>query len=125
MAREIRPIAKRRVRSGVLFEQVAQTSAAIAQASARKKKVALLAELMKQVPAGERAIAARYLSGDVGRKLGISYATVHEVRVAPAATAALTLTEVDARLAAIAAMGGAGSQKARKDGYGALLAAAT
>jgi len=111
----------------VLFEQVAQTSAAIAQTSARKKKVALLAALLAEAPADERAIAARYLSGEVGHKLGIGYATVHELRaaVSPSAAAQLTLTEVDARFASIATLGGAGSQKARKDAYGALLGAAT
>ena len=111
----------------MLFVEVAQTSAAIAQTSARKKKVALLSALLTKVPADERAIAARYLSGDTGHKLGIGYATVHEMRTAvpPAPTAAVTLTEVDARLAAIAGMSGTGSNKARKDAYGALLAAAT
>lgn len=109
----------------MLFEQVARTSVAIAQASARKKKVALLAELLAQTPAAERAICARYLSGEVGYKLGIGYATVHEMRVPPAQTASLTLTDVDARFASIAAMSGAGSQKGKKDAYGALLAAAT
>jgi DNA ligase-1 len=79
------------------------------------------------VPADERAIAARYLSGDVGRKLGIGYATVGALRgaVPPAAEARLTLGEVDRRLAAIAAARGSGSAMARRDGYGALLAAAT
>ena len=111
----------------MLFVEVARTSAAIAQTSARKTKVALLSALLPQVPAGERAIAARYLSGDTGHKLGIGYATVHEMRTAvpPAQAAALTLAEVDARLAAIAGMSGTGSTKARKDAYGALLAAAT
>jgi len=111
----------------VLFEQVARTSAAIAQTSARKQKVALLAELLRQVPLAEAAIAARYLSGDVGHKLGIGYATVGELRgqVPPAATAALTLTEVERRFAAIAQLAGSGSNKGRRDAYGALLAAAT
>jgi DNA ligase-1 len=111
----------------VLFEQVAQTSAAIAQASARKKKVALLAELLKHVPADERAIAARFLSGTVMYKLGIGYATVGEMAnaVLPATEPSLSLADVDARLAAIAAMAGSGSAKARKDAYGAMLAAST
>ena len=109
----------------MLFEQVARTSAAIAQTSARKKKVALLAELLRQVPAHERAIAGRYLSGELGKKLGIGYATVHECHAPPAAEPALSLSEVDARFAAIAAASGAGSTKARKEGFCALLAAAT
>ena len=75
----------------------------------------------------ERAIAARYLSGEVGRKLGVGYATVHELAgaVPPAAAASLQLVEVDRRFAAIAGMSGTGSNKARKDAYGALLAQAT
>src|SRR5688572_29388820 len=111
----------------VLFVEVAQTSASIAQTSARKKKVAILAELLVRVAPDERAIAARYLSGDIRHKLGIGYATVGEMRntVPPAAAASLSLTEVDARLAAIAAMGGSGSNKARKDAYGAMLALST
>jgi DNA ligase-1 len=109
----------------VLFIEVAQTSATIAQTSARKKKVALLSALLVKVPVEERAIAARYLSGDVGYKLGIGYATVHEMRVPPTAEPSLTLREIDARFAAIAQMSGAGSQKGKKDAYGALLAQGT
>ncbi len=111
----------------MLLEQVAQTSAAVAQTAGKKKKTELIARLLAEVPADERAIAARYLSGDVGRKLGIGYATVGELRgaVPPAAEARLSLGEVDRRLAAIAAASGSGSAKARRDGYGALLAAAT
>ncbi|MDB4960195.1 MAG: ligase ATP-dependent Dnl1 [Myxococcales bacterium] len=111
----------------VLFEQSARTSAEVARTSGKKKKVELIAALIRDVPPDERAIAARHLSGDVGRKLGIGYATVAELRgaVAPAANATLTLGEVDRRFAAIAALSGTGSGRARKEGFGALLAAAT
>jgi DNA ligase-1 len=111
----------------VLLERVAQTSAAVAQTAGRKKKTELIGQLLAEVLPDERAIAARYLSGDVGRKLGIGHATVGELRraVPPAAAASLSLGEVDRRFAAIAAASGSGSAKARRDGYGALLAAAT
>jgi DNA ligase-1 len=111
----------------VLLEQVAQTSATVAQTAGKKRKTELIAALLAEVPADERAIAARYLAGDVGRKLGIGYATVGELRdaVPPAAVASLSLVEVDRRFAAIAAASGAGSARARRDGYGALLAAST
>lgn len=111
----------------MLLERVAQTSAAVAETSGRKKKIELIGKLLAEVPAEARAIAARYLSGDVGRKLGIGYATVGELRqaVPPAAAAGLSLAEVDRRFAAIAAASGTGSAKARREGYGALLAAAT
>ncbi|HWO23744.1 MAG TPA: ATP-dependent DNA ligase [Kofleriaceae bacterium] len=111
----------------MLLEQVAQTSAAVGQTAGKKKKTELLGKLLAEVPAGERAIAARYLAGDVGHKLGIGYATAGELRgqVPPAAAATLSLAEVDRRFAEIAAASGSGSAKARRDAYGALLAAAT
>jgi DNA ligase-1 len=115
----------------VLLEQVARTSAAVAETAGRKKKTELIAKLLAEAstnaPPDERAIAARYLSGEVGRKLGIGYATVGELRgaVPPAAAATLSLGDVDRRFAAIAAASGSGSAKARRDAYGALLAAST
>jgi DNA ligase-1 len=84
----------------VLLERVARTSAEIAQTSARKKKVVLLAQLLGEAPAEERAIAARYLSGELGHKTGIGYATIAELRgVPPAATSTLSLVECDRRFA--------------------------
>ncbi len=111
----------------MLFEQIALTSIQLAATAGRKKKVELLAQLLVAVPPEERAIAARYLSGEVGHKTGIGYSTIAELRaqVPAAQTATLTLTQVDQRFAAIAALSGAGSSRARKDELGALLALAT
>ena len=111
----------------MLLAEVAQTSAEVARTAGRKKKTALIAALLAAAPADERALAARYLAGEVGKKLGIGYATAGELRgaVQPAAAPSLSLGEVDRRFAAIAAASGGGSARARRDGYGALLAAAT
>ncbi|MFN0251082.1 MAG: ATP-dependent DNA ligase [Kofleriaceae bacterium] len=113
----------------MLFARVAQTSAEVARTSGRKKKTELIAQLLRDVPVDERAICARHLSGEVGHKLGIGYVTVFSMKdtVAPVAddAASLTLADVDKRFAAIAALSGTGSQKARKDQLGALLAKAT
>jgi DNA ligase-1 len=111
----------------VLFEQVARTSAEIARTSGKKTKVSLIAALLREAPPDERAIAARHLSGEVGHKLGIGYATVAELRgtLAPASGPTWTLGELERRFAAIAALSGAGSGRGRKDGFGALLAGAT
>lgn len=111
----------------MLFERLATLSTQLAATSARKKKVALLAALLPELPVDERAIAARYLSGEVGHKLGIGYATVAELRgqVPPAASASLSIAEVDRRFAAIAQMAGAGSAKTKRETFGGLLAAAT
>ncbi|MGE0399000.1 MAG: ATP-dependent DNA ligase [Kofleriaceae bacterium] len=113
----------------MLFARVAQTSVEVAQTSGRKKKTELLAALLREVPLDERAVCARHLSGEVGHKLGIGYATVFGMKdavpAAPEDGASLTIAEVDARFAAIAKLSGTGSQKARKEQYGALLAKAT
>ena len=91
------------------------TSSAVAETTSRLKKIDLLARCLRQLESDERAIGARYLASLVSQKTGIGYATVHEVQCAtpPAAVPYLSLTEVDRRLAAIAALGGAGSAKAR------------
>jgi DNA ligase-1 len=111
----------------VLFERLALTSAEIAATRGRKKKVELLARLLAEAGAEERAIAARHLSGETGHKTGVGYATVAELRgqVAPAASASLTLVEVDRRLAALVGLEGPGSIRGRKEGLGELLARAT
>ncbi len=98
---------------------------AVAASKGRKKKVGLLSRLLHELPAEERAIAARYLSGELGRKTGIGYATVGELRVAPATESSLSITEIDRRFAAIAELAGTGSALARKDQLGALFALAT
>ena len=111
----------------MLYAAIAQTSQQLVETSSRKKKVALLARLLGELGPDEHAIAARHLSGEVGEKLGIGYATVGELRgqIAPAPEASLSVIEVARRFAAIAALGGAGSGKARKEAFGAMLAAAT
>jgi DNA ligase-1 len=111
----------------VLYRAIAQTSQQLVETSSRKKKVELVARLFSELAPDEHAIAARHLSGDVAHKLGIGYATVGELRgqVAPSPDASLAVIEVDRRFAAIAALHGPGSGKAKKEAFGALLAAAT
>ena len=64
----------------MLLEAIAQTRAAVAASPGRKKKVEQLAAVLLQAAPGERAIAARYLAGEVGHKTGLGHATVHGVR---------------------------------------------
>jgi DNA ligase-1 len=111
----------------VLFVEIARASAEVAQTASKKAKCQRLAALLRDAPPDERAIAARYLSGECGHKLGVGYATVAELRgaVPPAADPALTVREVDERLAAIGAFKGSGSNTARKRELGAVLARAT
>jgi DNA ligase 1 len=111
----------------VLYAAIAETSKQLAETSSRKKKIERLARLLGELALDERPIAARQMSGDVGHKLGIGYAAVAELhgQITPAPVASLTVLEVDRRFAEIAALGGAGSGKAKRDAFGAMLAAAT
>lgn len=111
----------------MLFERVAAVSEEVARTPAKKRKAALLAQLLREAPPGERGLVARQLAGEVGHTLGVGAATVGQLRgeVPPAATPTLTPTEVEARLAAIAQLAGTGAGRARKAQFGALLAAAT
>ena len=109
----------------MLFEQLVATSAQVAAASGRKKKVELLSLVLARLAVDERAIAARYLAGVVPQKLGVGFAGVAELAVPPAAEAQLEIVEVDRRFSELAALSGAGSAAVRKGQLGALFARAT
>ncbi len=111
----------------MLLSRVVATSREVAQTSGRLKKIELLAGCLGELAPDERAIGARYLAGEVPQKTGVGYATVHEVArtTPPAAAATLTLTEVDRRFSAIAALKGTGAGRGRKAELGSLLSAAT
>ncbi len=109
------------------FAEVAATSVTLAATKGRKAKVATIAALLKQTGPGERALAARWLGGEIGHKLGVGYGIVGELRGSvPAATAPeLSLIEVDRRVSALVGLAGAGSTLARKEVLGRLLAQMT
>jgi len=111
----------------MLLSELVATSAQVKGTSRKLAKTELLARCLRQLAADERAIGARYLAGELPQKTGIGYATVAEVtrQVQAAQGPQLTLSEVDQRLDAIAALSGDGSGTARKTQFGALLARAT
>ena len=111
----------------MLLAELVDTSAQVTQTSRRLEKIDLLAGCLRRMEPDEREIGARYLAGQVSHKTGVGYALVHEaLRETPAATAPyLTLSEVDRRLADVAALRGPGSGTARRQQLGGLLALAT
>jgi DNA ligase-1 len=111
---------------GTLLAAAVETSDAIASTRARSKKVTLLAELLRRLAADEVALGVSYLSGECPQgRIGLGYAAVHGVSVEPAASATLTLGEVDARLSELEATKGNGSGGRRKELLGALFARCT
>jgi ATP-dependent DNA ligase I len=102
----------------VQFLDLAATSAAVSATSGRKAKIDLLADALRRLEPDELAAGSAYLAGELPqRQTGVGYAGLRDLP-APAAEPSLTVAEVDARIAAISVVSGAGSQARRR----ALLA---
>ena len=107
------------------FAALAETSAAVAATSSRRDKVALLAAAMRGLRAEEIRPGVAYLCGGTGRRQpGVGPSALREPEP-PAAAATLTVAEVDAAVARLAALGGSGSQAARRRELAALMGRAT
>lgn len=110
----------------VLLAQIVATSDQVRSTRARSKKIAILAGLLRELPATDAPIAVSYLSGQpLQDRLGAGYATVYGIEEEPAGEAALALTEVDATLEELAATSGPGSEAAKAELLSTLFARAT
>ncbi|WP_305789126.1 ATP-dependent DNA ligase [Symbioplanes lichenis] len=109
----------------MLFLDLAATSAAVSAVPGRKAKVELLAAALRQLDPDEVAAGSAYLAGELRqRQTGVGYAGLRDLP-APAAEAGLTVREVDARIADISVVAGAGSQARRRELVGELFGRAT
>jgi DNA ligase-1 len=109
----------------VRFLDLAATSAAVSATSGRKAKIELLADALRRLDPDEIAAGSAFLAGELRqRQTGVGYASLRD-RPPPAAEATLTVGAVDAAIAEISVVAGAGSQARRRDLLGALFGAAT
>ncbi|MFM9493032.1 ATP-dependent DNA ligase [Streptomyces galilaeus] len=109
----------------MLLTRLADVSREVAAASARSRKIALLAALFRDAEAQDVPIVIPYLAGRLPQgRLGIGWKALSRP-VAPAAEPTLTVREVDARLTALGALSGPGSQAERARLVGELMGAAT
>ena len=107
------------------LDDVAAASETVSATSARGGKIAALADALRLASPEEAAIAVAFLSGELRqRQIGVGWAALQELP-APAGEPSLGLAEVDAAFARIGALGGAGSQGARRAALGELFARAT
>jgi ATP-dependent DNA ligase I len=110
---------------GVLLDEVAGTSAAVAASSARLAKVERLAACLGRLEAAEVHPAVAFLSGELRqRQIGVGWAALRDVP-APAASPTLTVAEVDATFERIGRLAGPGSQAERRRLLADLLGRAT
>jgi DNA ligase-1 len=110
-----------------LFATLADTSQRVGAAAARSAKIRDLAALLTQVEPDEIGFAVHYLSGELPQgRIGIGPAAVSSAAATPAAQVpTLAIVEVDERLAALAAIGGAGSATRRAQRLRELFALMT
>ncbi|PWS49461.1 ATP-dependent DNA ligase, partial [Streptomyces sp. FT05W] len=109
----------------MLLARIALVSLEVAATSARTRKTALLAALFRDAEPDDVPVVIPYLAGRLPQgRLGIGWSTLR-VPVTPAGEPTLTVTGTDAELSAIGALGGPGSQAARKERLTRLLGAAT
>jgi DNA ligase-1 len=98
------------------FARLVDTSRRVAETPGRRAKIALLADLLRTLPAEELQLGVAYLSGTVLQaKLGVGWATIQAALPGTAAGAAsVTLTEVDETLSRITQASGPGSAAMRQ-----------
>lgn len=93
-----------------LLAALVATSDAVAATSARSAKVACLARFLAELDTDEVEVATAFLTGEPRQgKIGVGWATVSKLQPPPAATASLTIAEVDAALVALQDTTGPGS----------------
>ena len=108
----------------MLLRDLVETSQAVGATRARGAKIEAIAALLARAAPGEIRAAVAFLSGELlQRQIGVGHAGLRDVP-APAAEPSLTVAQVDATFAAIGALRGPGSQRARRDALHGLLARA-
>jgi ATP-dependent DNA ligase I len=109
----------------VLLDEVARTSAAVANSSARLAKVERLAACLRRLEPAEVHPAVAFLSGELRqRQIGVGWAALRDAP-APAAAPTLTVAEVDTAFERIGRQAGPGSQAERRRLLGELFGRAT
>ena len=111
----------------MLLADLVATSQAVAESPSRLRKVALLADLLRQTPADEIELVIAFLSGaPLQGRLGVAFAAVRQIQHgAGMETPRLTIREVDTAFEAIASISGSGSTARRGEALTQLFGAAT
>jgi DNA ligase-1 len=110
----------------VLFAELAAATEDVRAAPGRLAKVERIAAALRALAPEERVAGTMYLAGSPRQRvLGVGWASLREDPPPPAGAALLAVAEVDAALAEVAALSGAGAVAARRAILRSLLARAT
>ncbi|MDJ0758237.1 MAG: ATP-dependent DNA ligase [Woeseiaceae bacterium] len=109
------------------LNDLVNVSSAVSATRSRLKKRALLGDCLRAADTNEVRLVVNYLAGVMPQgRIGLGPAMVSAaLKNAETGDNALALTEIDRRLADIAAMKGAGSKQAKTDAFGQLLSQVT
>jgi DNA ligase-1 len=109
-----------------LFADLVTASKLVSETSSRSRKVATLAELLRELEKGEVAIAVAFLSGAPRQgRVGVGYSTVYGVKVPPASESSLSIVDVDRVVSEVQEATGSGSATKRRQLLAGLLGRAT
>ncbi len=109
-----------------LLADLVAASTDVAGTSSRSRKVAILAEFLRELDPDEVPVAVGFLSGVPRQgRVGVGYATVYGSESAAAAEPSLTVADVDRAVTEIQAAKGSGSVALRKQILAELLGRAT
>jgi DNA ligase-1 len=110
----------------VLLDEIARTSAAVAEVSGRRQKIERLAVTLRLLRPDEIAVAVAYLSGELPHApIRVGWASLRGLPPASAVEPSLQLLEVDTALRRIGGSVGSGSQARRRQELESLFARAT
>ncbi|MGA9872268.1 MAG: ATP-dependent DNA ligase [Rhodococcus sp. (in: high G+C Gram-positive bacteria)] len=110
----------------MLFTRIIDTSQAVGATRSRKAKIESLRELLGNLDPGDVGTVVSWLSGELPQgRIGIGWKTLSGIDVAPTDEGALTITDVDSALAAIASTSGSGSTARRRELLSDLFGSAT
>jgi DNA ligase 1 len=110
----------------VLFLELALTSRIVASTTKRTQKIVALADVLRRLDVVEIEAGVCFAGGNARQgRIGVGWATIADVRPAPAEHPSLNVGDVDAAIAAIATISGDGSVALRRGLLHDLLASAT
>ncbi len=110
----------------MLLAELVEASCRVGATRSRKLKLAALAEVLSRAGAEEAGPAAAFLAGQLRQgRVGVGWALVGAIDVAPAASSSLTVLDVDQAAGLLADLAGPGSAAARTAALAGLFARAT
>lgn len=99
----------------MLFQRIVETSSTVGATRSRKAKAGALHALLADVEPAETGAVVSWLSGELPQgRIGIGWRTLADLNVAPAEVEALTVTDVQDAVTAIASVSGSGSSGRRR-----------